>query len=307
MRAQRGLALIGVLWIMATAVTLLTWTLSRHWMAIQRSAALLESRQAHYYALAGESYARQLLAADRLRGQIDHRGEAWAQPLTAMEIEDGALWVHIDDLQGRFNMNQLIDTTGRVDPGALRRLGRLFSALGLPERLVDEVADWLNPERSSNRAGSGTVVPHRQFAEVAQLRELAGMTEDRFQRLAPHVAALPGRQPININTASAEVLQSLAPGLTAARARSLVAEAGQRAWTSTAAFASAAGLAGALPPERVSVASRHFQVRVEARHGRQRAQLTSTLHRRWNAAARRPELTLMGRRWQVEYHGEERP
>src|SRR5690625_4776647 len=54
MRAQRGLALIGVLWIMATAVTLLTWTLSRHWMAIQRSPALLESRQAHYYALAGE-------------------------------------------------------------------------------------------------------------------------------------------------------------------------------------------------------------------------------------------------------------
>src|SRR5690625_6519897 len=101
MRAQRGLALIGVLWIMATAVTLLTWTLSRHWMAIQRSAALLESRQAHYYALAGESYARQLLAADRLRGQIDHRGEARAQPLTAMEIEHRTQRAHNDEPTGR--------------------------------------------------------------------------------------------------------------------------------------------------------------------------------------------------------------
>src|SRR5699024_1623269 len=76
MPAQRGLALIGVLWVMATAVALLTWTLSRHWLAIQRSATLLESRQAHYYALAGESHARQQLAADRLQNRVDHRGES---------------------------------------------------------------------------------------------------------------------------------------------------------------------------------------------------------------------------------------
>ena len=43
-----------------------------------------------------------------------------------------------------------------------------------------------------------------------------------FEILAPHVTALPGRTPINVNTATIPVLQSLGPNITQGEAESLV-------------------------------------------------------------------------------------
>jgi general secretion pathway protein K len=50
------------------------------------------------------------------------------------------------------------------------------------------------------------------------------MDKQIFRQLAPHIAALPGRTPINVNTATAAVLQSLDESLTLADVESLIAE-----------------------------------------------------------------------------------
>lgn len=143
--SARGVALISVLLVMATAVTLLSWIISRQWFDLQRTGNLIESRQAHHYALAAETFARQILAADlrddRLDKRVDHLGELWAQPAEPLQIEGGALALSITDLQGRFNINNVVDRQGRVHSAELNRFRRLLSGLGLPERYAAELQD----------------------------------------------------------------------------------------------------------------------------------------------------------------------
>jgi general secretion pathway protein K len=50
------------------------------------------------------------------------------------------------------------------------------------------------------------------------------MDKESFDILAPHIVALPGRTGINVNTATAAVLQSLDENLTAADVESLISE-----------------------------------------------------------------------------------
>lgn len=298
---QRGVALISVLLVMATVVTLLTWVLSRHWLEIRRSSNLLESRQAHYYALAAETFAQQVLAADLRHNQIDHRGEAWAELMEPLVIEEGALWLLIDDLQGRFNINNLVDSSGQVRPLEAQRFRRLLAALSLPERHAAELEDWLGhlartPAHMTGKDRDTESSSDGWITAVAELRQLESMTAEDFRRLAPHISALPEGTPINVNTASAAVLQSLSPALTATGARRLVTHQQAGGWSSVAAFAADARLS--VPEETISVASRYFEVRVEARYGRQRAMLTSMIERRQGRHT--AELQVLGRQHLLE-------
>lgn len=133
---------------------------------------------------------------------------------------------------------------------------------------------------------------------VAELRQLKSMTAEHFERLAPHLSALPLATRINVNTASAEVLQALSPALSGSRARSLVARQRSGGWSSVAAFTADAGIGGEGIEAALSVASDYFQVQVEARYHRQRALLTSILQRQGNA--RRVKLQVLSRQHLAE-------
>lgn len=303
----RGVALISVLLVMATAVTLLSWVISRQWLDLRRTSNLLEARQAHYYALAGETFARQLLAADRRDNEADHRGELWAQPMEPLEIETGALRLSIDDLQGRFNINNLVDPQGRLRSGMVDQFRRLLSALGLPERYAAELEDWMDrDDRVAPMGAEDSDYGERSTAggwitAVAELRRLKSMEPGDFNRLASHLSAVPAATPINVNTATAEVLQSLSPRVSASRARSLVARQRSGGWESVSAFIADAGIAGEGLEPLLSVDTQHFQIIVEAHYARQRGLLTSTLLRRRDT--RGIQLQILSRQHLVESAG----
>jgi len=62
------------------------------------------------------------------------------------------------------------------------------------------------------------------------------MTEADYRRLLPHVSALPAQTALNVNTASAPVLASLADGLSLTSARSLQTAGGREGYRDLAAF-----------------------------------------------------------------------
>ncbi|HEX7720416.1 MAG TPA: type II secretion system protein GspK, partial [Woeseiaceae bacterium] len=100
-------------------------------------------------------------------------------------------------------------------------------------RLAGVAADWLDanrdaafPDGAEDPIYTGLVPPYRSanqtVTSISELAAIDGMDKESFDRLAPHITALPGRTDINVNTATPAVLQSLGENISAADVESLL-------------------------------------------------------------------------------------
>jgi len=238
--AERGVALITALLIMALLGTLaatLTWD---NGLDVRRTMTMLYHDEGAQAAFGAENWVMSLLRDDLVDTDTDHLGEIWAQEFPVLPIESdtiqGALFGELQDLQGRFNVNTLIDDNGEVDELALAQFQRLLAVLDLDPRFAGLTADWIDadldagfPDGAEDSIYTGLTPPYRAanqpLTSISELAALEGMDKITFDTLAPHIAALPGNDTvINVNTATPAVLQSLDENLTPGEVESLVGE-----------------------------------------------------------------------------------
>ena len=153
----------------------------------------------------------------------DDLGDVWARDDFAVPIDRGVGQARIHDLQGRFNINWLTDTS---DTEARAAFDRLITALGLSPALGIAVAGFVAPEGPANATAYQSRAapihpPTGPVRVITQLRAVAGMAAPGFERLRTHVAALPLPSVLNANTATQEVMRALFPGLSEAAATRL--------------------------------------------------------------------------------------
>ena len=72
-------------------------------------------------------------------------------------------------------------------------------------------------------ADSNSDVAPLQMTSVDALLDVPGFTPEVLARLRPFVTILPTATPVNMNTASAEVIASITPGMSLSNAQALVA------------------------------------------------------------------------------------
>lgn len=112
---------------------------------------------------------------------------------------------------------------------AVVRFHLLLQALGLPEDFVPAVLDWLDtdndtrfPNGAEDEYYTRLDVPYRAangpLADRSELLLIRGITPEIYEKLAPHVTVLEPAAGLNVNTAPAEVLMSLGPGIDRATA-----------------------------------------------------------------------------------------
>jgi general secretion pathway protein K len=187
------------------------------------------------WARSAESWVIGILHQDLQDSQTDHLSEIWATELPGLPIEGGEVFGAVQDLQGRFNVNNLIDESGVVDDESLEQFRRLLVALGLDPRFAGIAGDWLDndldasfPDGAEDSIYTGMIPPYRTanqaLTSISELAALEGMDRLTFKALEPHITALPGRTNINANTATPAVLQSLAENITVTDVESLIAE-----------------------------------------------------------------------------------
>ena len=238
MERRRGVALITALLITALAASLaagLSWDNS---LDVRRTMVMLYRDQAIQVAVGSEGWVRSILRDDQANSTSDHLGEIWATEIPALPIDaeavQGQIFGQIEDLQGRFNINNLLDGNGEIDQPSFEQYERLLTALGLDVRLAGITADWLDadqvegiPDGAEDSLYSGLTPSYRtanqRMANITELAALDGMDRASFEILLPHVTALPGRTAINVNTATREVLQSLGPNIRESDAEGLIA------------------------------------------------------------------------------------
>ena len=269
---QRGVALIMALVVTFVAVGVAGLLAVRQHTAIERTAAVVNRAQVQQYLDGVEAW-----VGATLEKQIKRTGwigleQPWAQPLpdTAIgEADSGRLSGQVEDLQGRFNLNNLVHE-GKIDALAQARFARLLQALELPANLAQAVTDWLGARVAGASADTQGayylgqsppyVAANRPFASVTTLRLVRGVTPAIYARLAPYVSALPAGTAINVNTASQTVLRAI--GLTAAQAASVAAERMRSGYKNIQAFMDSPALNKAhVQSDRLAVSSRYFAVR----------------------------------------------
>jgi general secretion pathway protein K len=255
---------------------------------IRRTKMLLFREQAVQVALGAESWIASILRQDLSDSDTDHLGELWASNLPPLPIDGGDVFGVIEDLQGRFNVNNLIDEDGKIDEESLQQFQRLLTSLELDPRFAGIAADWLDqdldpsfPDGAEDSIYTGMFPPYRAanqlLSSTSELAAIEGMDKITFDTLAPHITALPGRTAINVNTASQFVLQSLGENLSPGDIEGLVAEREE------AGFADLEGAFSSLVEPEVlnglTESSSYFRLKVVVRIDTVRVTLYSVLRR----------------------------
>ena len=231
---QRGVAIVlamGVVALAALAATAMLVSQSTWSRQVELTGG---HAQAQRLSQAGLDWARAVLSDDYRAGAVDHLEEPWALQLPPVPVENGSLAGHLEDQQGKFNLNNLL-RDGKVSVTELAHLRRLLSLLALPPALADAVADWIDADgEPQSQAGaedayylslsSPYLAANRPLTDVAELALVRGFDDNVRARLAPYVTALPRFTTVNVNTASAEVLSAMVDGLHLDNARAVVAQ-----------------------------------------------------------------------------------
>jgi len=229
---QKGVAIITALLIVALGTITVVAIATRQQLALHREQNEALIQDARSFANAGERFAAALLFSDHdagLRENTDSLDDDWAQTIPPITVDQMTLQGCIVDMQGRFNLNNLIDAEGKVAPAYYDMLKRLMTQLNVDPVKAEAVLDWVDedvnatiPEGAEDDYYTSLTPAYRTtngpFTSVSELQLVKGFSpsvekeKEDYELLLPHIAALPTfgtPTPVNVNTATPEVLSSL--------------------------------------------------------------------------------------------------
>ncbi len=270
--SQIGAALLAAMLTVTLVATFAASALWRQFRSVEVEAAERSRVQSGWILTGAQDWARLILREDAKAGGADYLSEPWAVPLSEARLSsflaagqdagetdrNAFLSGQISDLQARLNVANLVEGN-TVSESGLASFTRLFELLGLPAQELTTLANQMvmASQSASPQTAQGVLLPQH----VDQLIWL-GISPQVLAKLRPFITLLPQRTPVNINTASAEVLHASTPGLELSSAQKLVAVR-ERSHFRTVGDASqqVAGSAGQFDTNRHSVTTRFFEVR----------------------------------------------
>ena len=233
---QRGAALLAAMLTVTLVATLAAAALWQQWRSVEVETSERARVQAAWILVGALDWSRLILSEDGRSGGPDHLAEPWAVPLqearlstflaagdgdgvqdNTTDTRDAFLSGQIVDAQSRLNVMNLVDGD-KVSATALVRFGRLFELLGLPRAQASVLANQMLRANSTSADDSAPLMPYR----VDDLVWL-GLPAPMVAVLAPYITVLPISTPVNLNTASAEVLYASGAADDLAAAQTLVA------------------------------------------------------------------------------------
>ena len=226
--AQRGVALIVAILLVALGTILAAAVAYENAMTARRGAGTFAFDESVLISQGAEALAaygiRQFYQADP---QHTYVGQGWDKPVGPMEVVPGVmLEASLEDMQGRFNLNNLVKNDGTPDAVNVAAFTKLLELLGLESKWAPMMVDWIDADIvPQNIDGAEDSVymgqapayrtPNRYITSASELLALPGFGRDRYLLLAPYVTALPWKTTINVCTAKDKVLDAfLAAGQT---------------------------------------------------------------------------------------------
>jgi general secretion pathway protein K len=242
---QQGAALLMAMVIVTLVATVTASMVWQQWRAVQVEAAERARTQATWVLYAGLDYARHWLRDDARRYPAwDDLTEVWATPMPETRLSaflsadrdnnasdeaggvEGFLDGRATDAQAKFNIRNLVDDEGVIQPAQVEVFRRLCSNVSVASGVADMLAQQLSLAVTASKAvvdpaamariggsaglAQAPVLP-QQFDDLLWLGRLDAGT---LERLRPYVIVLPvGNMTINLNTAPKEVIAAAIPSM----------------------------------------------------------------------------------------------
>lgn len=259
---QKGVAIITALLIVTLAATISITISTRLQLDVRRTSNLIATDQAYVYSLLAEESLEIVLQDEDLRkGFIDLliKDGVARQPLV---IDNASIEVEVTDLNACININSLVSNNGTINKTTQTRLQQLFANSQISRDLTPAIIDWIDTDLTDTPSGGAEdgyylnlEKPYRTaqipLYSISELRLIRGFednkTYSRVKRLIdgyydkelerqanPALCAYVsnGPTPININTASVEVLESIQPDISEAQIAEVITNRTEEALTS---------------------------------------------------------------------------
>ncbi len=284
----RGAALLVALVLLSVVATLAAGMIWQQWRGVQVEAAERSRAQTAWLLQGALDWARLILREDARSGRATSLNEPWATPLAEARLSsflasdrdnnadsgpEAFLAGAISDAQARYNLRNLL-AAGKVVPAQLAVLQQLCSSVGLGPDSAERVANGLLD--ASRTDGEDAPLAPQQMADLAWL----GLDAVAIERLSSVAVLLPLATPINLNTASREVLAAVVPGLDLGSADRLLQQRARQPLRTLAEAAELLGKGVTLNEPDVDVKSSFFEVRGRIRLEQRVLEVQSLVQRR---------------------------
>jgi general secretion pathway protein K len=259
----RGAALIVALLLTALGAAIAAQLIQPLAGWLQREYTARDLQASYTLSDAAATWSLAVLSGDARTSTIDHYGELWAIPLPPTQVEGGTIEGQIIDLQAKFNLNSLVTTNGTRNEANVAICKSIFERAGLPATLVERLADAIDTDGvtisgQSESQAYGATLRNARLDSLSDLLSVGGFSRAQIDALAAWVDVLPEPTPINVNTASPEMLAAVLPSASAEQwTKALAARRGKP-------FANAnelgALLGTAVPETSFSANTQYFQM-----------------------------------------------
>ncbi|TAK75187.1 MAG: general secretion pathway protein GspK [Gammaproteobacteria bacterium] len=196
-KQQQGVAIVVALFIMALVASMAYIMMARLSRDTQRTTLILRDTQAAFYAQGSVAWAIEQLRRDWENQKPDQLIDKLPMTSPTNTINDYHISSTIEDMQARFNLNNLNDTEAQT---SFKRLIQSVAPNLSEEKIqaiVNAVVHWIT---------LGSMV------SVSELRSVKGITPAIYHALQPYVTALPEAAAlVNVQSAPAPILAVLSP------------------------------------------------------------------------------------------------
>jgi general secretion pathway protein K len=294
---QRGVAVVTALLLTTLAVTIvasLFWQQQVQVRSMENQRLRLQTRWIVRGAL---DLSRLVLNQDVMNyPNYTPQDGIWATPLEETRLDDyvererlqgenyaATLSGRMIDAQSRYNLTNL--ATARVPNNAeVEVFKRLLSNLRLDSGLASAVASLVASAQTlpgaSQQASAGSNEP-LGLLRTEDLLAVSGFTPQAVQQLRDYVIVLPTTSvtPLNVNTAPAELIAALVPGLSLSDAAAMVSTRKTVFYRQRTDFTSVSQMSGRRPQGAWDVRSDYFLAYSRVRLDRASLDTQSLLHR----------------------------
>ncbi len=222
LRYQRGIALLVAIVIVALATIVAAAIAFDTGLAARRAAGGLALEQALAVTQGAEGLAAYAIVEARRGAGANtlHPAQDWARPIGPLEVAPGViLSAQVEDLQGRFNLNQLVDGNGAANAEAVKVFDRLLEHAGVPGTWGASMVDWIDPDTNPQPGGAedpiylsetpGYRTANRVVTSPSEMLALKGFGIENWRKIEPYVAALPRDAGMNLCGVPAFLLDAL--------------------------------------------------------------------------------------------------
>jgi len=272
--AQKGAALLVAMVVLTLVSTLAAGMVWQQARAIEVESAERTRAQAAWILTGALDLGRVLLRIDARKPGVDDLNEVWATELEEASLSsllaqdrnnnvEGApeafLRGRIRDAQDRYNLRNLVDpATHKIVEAELAALTRLCETAAVAPETAQTLASGLQAALQAEKPGEGEANAGAiLLPQTVDQLVWFGLDADTVRRLQPYVGLLSEPTPLNVNTASAEVIAGVIAGLDLGSAKRIV---NRRPFKALQDLRSDIPGEGALDAKRLSVNSNYFEI-----------------------------------------------